>query len=169
MVCDGRAPTGIEDETERSCQPRRRRVLHGDKAPATVGIKKPPCENIRFRPFPLRGRGHCARREARRIRRRLASPARRCRRRARHVLEPRQRRVLAEDVGRPARGEGAAVAEPPATSRPAANPARLARRAAKGRWREITRSEFVTVPSFSPHAAAGRLRSRRRAGRRHGR
>ena len=27
--------------------------------------------------------------------------------------------------------------------------------AKKLRWREICRSEFVTVPSFSPHAAAG--------------
>src|SRR5579871_564207 len=29
----------------------------------------------------------------------------------------------------------------------------------KARWREIQRSEFVTVPSFSPQDAAGRITS----------
>ena len=72
--------------------------------------------------------------------------------------------MLAEDVGRRRIGEGLAEAE--ALSRPRtirqSGRASLAAAARNARWREMRRSELVTVPSFSPQAAAGStMRARR--------
>ena len=121
------------------------------------GVKKPPCPNSRawrgavspgtaIAPAPSRRRrGHRARR------------AHRCRNRACRCSR-RQRAPRARGRRRP-RSEYAKAAS---------NPSRCATcvtihqsgRASPGsgrnaRWREMRRSELVTVPSFSPHAAAG--------------
>ncbi len=71
------------------------------------------------------------------------------------VLEGGQRRVLAKDVGRrrlveamePMRRATSAMCSQSGFASPA--------RDRKARWREMRRSELVTVPSFSPQAAAG--------------
>ena len=72
------------------------------------------------------------------------------------ILEAGQRRMLAEDVG--GRLEGESVAEAEALGDLADDPPvglALAGRGRKARWREMRRSELVTVPDFSPQAWAG--------------
>ena len=72
------------------------------------------------------------------------------------VLEGRQRGMLAEDLGRRAIGEGAAEAHAGATSQMMRQSARASPGIGRnGLCREMRRSELVTVPSFSPQAAAG--------------
>ena len=73
------------------------------------------------------------------------------------VLEGRQRGVLAEDVGDALPGEGLAVPRRRATSAMIHQSCRASPGGGRnGRWREMPRSELVTVPSFSAQASAGR-------------
>ena len=73
------------------------------------------------------------------------------------VLERREPRVLAEDRGRRVVVERRAEAHAPRDLRddPPIGLRLAGRPAGSCRCREMRRSEFVTVPDFSPHAAAG--------------
>ena len=73
------------------------------------------------------------------------------------VLEARQRRVLAEDVGGRPIGERIGRSPSGCATCDTIHQSGLASPGSgrNGRCREMRRSELVTVPSFSPHAAAG--------------
>ena len=129
-------------------------------APCRPAVKKPPSANRRCRrSLRPRDSGHwngverVERLVARGLRRPEMSKAR-----LPPFSKPDSARVLVEDVGgasdrrRPRRSPGAAPPGSASTSRAAPRPAS----GRNARWREMHRSELVTVPSFSPHAAAGR-------------
>ena len=67
-----------------------------------------------------------------------------------------KRGMLAEDLGRAVVGEGLAKPMRRATSAMIHQSGRASPGSGRNaRWREMRRSELVTVPSFSPQAAAG--------------
>ena len=150
---------GVEREGEAvAARGRSRRRSRGDEAGLSIGGEEAAFrEEASTAPGATRPAPAIARAPARRTRRRRARRGRRCRNRGRRRSRkptvrraPRRRRRRSDRrrrrrspcALRPRRAIHQSGFASPGSGR-------------KARWREMRRSEFVTVPSFSPQAAAG--------------